>query len=78
MVFSKLLFYAAQTIASNPKVREKALDVAKKSWEKVEPKVTKTSKKINEALNETSDQVSVKKDPVAFAEKFYSNFKNKK
>ena len=78
MVFSKLLFYAAQTIVSNPKVREKALNIAKNSWEKVEPKVSKTSKKINDVLNETSDDVSAKKDPVVFAEKFYKNFKKKK
>ncbi len=78
MALSRLLIFAAQTLASNPKVRKKAMGLAKDSWEKVEPKVKNASKKINDVAAKTSEEISPRQDPLGFAEKFFTNFKTKK
>ena len=78
MALSRLLIFAAQTLASNPKVRKKAVGLAKNSWEKVEPQVKNASKKINDVAEKTSEEISPTEDPLGFVGKFYSNFKAKK
>ena len=66
MVFSRLFIFAAQTIASNPKVRKQALDYAKNSWVKAEPKIRETSKKINDVAKEVSLETPPDKDFFGF------------
>ena len=67
----RVLMMAAQRLAADPRVRQKAAEVfenevkprAKTAWREVEPKV----QAVRDDIKDTARDVDVRKDPVGFA-----------